>query len=133
MRYGADTWFLLSLWDADAHSATLIQNVRNGKDQLCIPVPAFSETIKKLMQRGIKEEKIETFWTDLAASEKIRIVPLDRVTAKEAARISITYGVPLVDAFIAATAKLSGCDALLSADADMATLARKKYLAVKSW
>ncbi len=53
--------------------------------------------------------------------------------AEEAAKVSRTFRVPLIDAFLAATAKVMDCHVLLSKDADFAILARRKYLKVRSW
>ncbi len=133
MRYAADTWFLLFLWNKDETAQRIMSDVNGGKARLLIPYAAVAEATKKLMQRGNSAERIESFWSLLEASEKIRFISLEKSVALEGARVSMTYGIPTMDALIAASAKLSGCNMLISGDADMAKLARKKYLAVKSW
>ncbi len=133
MKYGADTWFLLATFDKDEESTRIFREIREGKAHLTIPIIAFAEATKKLLQRGIALSNIDWFFAAVEASEKVELTPLDRQTAQEAAKISLTYNVPLIDALIAATCKLAGCHILLSGDQDYQLLARKKYLAVRSW
>lgn len=133
MIYGADSWFLLCLWNKEATAQRMLEEVQTGKSHLVIPYPAVAETTKKLMQQGNPAERISTFWSMLESSKKIRFVPLEKTIAVEGARVSMTHGVPLMDALIAATAKLTGCHALFSSDSDMAVLAKKIYVTVKSW
>ncbi len=56
-----------------------------------------------------------------------------KTRAKEAAKVSLTNSLHLIDSLIAATCKLTGCDALLTADSDYKPLVKKKYLKVTSW
>ena len=58
---------------------------------------------------------------------------LDLNIAEEAAKLSHSSDLSLVDSIIAATCKLNGCDALLSGDTDYNPLIKKKYLKVTSW
>ncbi|MBI5226505.1 PIN domain-containing protein [Candidatus Micrarchaeota archaeon] len=133
MIYAVDTWFILSIWNKEPKSQDTLNEIGQGKAQLVISYAAVAEAARKLMQQGNGWQSIETLWSMLESFEKIRFVQLDKTIALESARISMKYGIPLIDAIIAATAKLSGCDVLLSADEDMAVLAKKKYLKVQSW
>ncbi len=133
MRYCADTWFLLELFERDPRALLLFEEVKSGKDWLYISTIAYAETFKKLFHRGIPEDTIDAFFDRLAATSKSSLVTPDARIAKEAAKVSLTFRVPLIDAFIAATAKVLDCNVLLSKDADFAILARKKYLKVRSW
>lgn len=58
---------------------------------------------------------------------------VDKAIARETARVSLTYSIPLVDSFVAATAKLLGSDAVLTADSDFKLLDKKKYVKSKAW
>ncbi len=93
----------------------------------------YAEATKKLLQKGISHSIIEDFFEGVEASEKIEMVIIDKLIAQEAAKVSLTFHVPLIDSLVASTAKLTGCDALLSGDADYELLVKRKYLKVQSW
>ncbi len=133
MRYCADTWFLLALFGQDARSLAILDGAKHGKDWIVIPLIVYAETIKKLSQRGIPLEKVDGFFDAVESSEKIQLLYPDKLIAREAAKISLSHAVPLGDAFVASTAKLTGCDVLLSGDTDYALLVKRKYLKVQSW
>ncbi|MBI2142533.1 PIN domain-containing protein [Candidatus Woesearchaeota archaeon] len=133
MKYCADTWFILFLFDKEQHAVRIFQETRIGKAGIAIPAVVFAEATKKLLQRGVQQKSIDLFWEGVEQSEKVKLIPVERTIAREAARVSLTYGVPLIDSLVAATAKLTGCDMLLSADSDYALLARKGYVKVQSW
>lgn len=126
MRYCVDTWFLLALFDKDQKAIGILENAKYGKDWILIPLVVFAETIKKLFQRGIPEQKITEFFEAAEASEKVQIMYPEKEIAKEAAKISLMYAVPMLDSFVAATAKISHCDILISGDSDYSLLAKKK-------
>lgn len=69
----------------------------------------------------------------IEAYAKIRFIMLDKNIAREAARISLTYKVPLLDAFVAATSRISECNILLSGDKDHVLLSKQRYLKVQFW
>ncbi len=133
MYYCTDTWFVLKLFHEDEKALNIVKNVREGKDWLFIPFTVFAETFKKLMQLGIPKKTIDEFFDIIEAYAKIRFIMLDKNIAKEAASISLTYKVPLLDSFVAATSKICECHILLSGDRDYALLAKNKYLKVQSW
>ena len=133
MRYCADTWFLLKSFDKDPKALQIIADTKQGKTCIIIPIVVFAETIKKLMQRGVSQETIFKFFSAVEQSEKVSLIILDRKIAKEASMLSLSYKVPLIDAFVAATAKISDCVVLLSGDSDYRLLVKKKYLKVQSW
>ena len=133
MRYCADTWFLLALYDKDVKAIGLFQGLQHTKDWLIISYIAYAETVKKFFQRGVPEKNIVTFFTLLESTEKIQLIPVDKSIGKEAAKVSLTYHLSLMDACIAATSKIMGCDILLSGDEDFNLAAKKKYVKVQSW
>ena len=133
MRYCTDTWFVLNLFDIDPKSLAILEDTKRGKTQLIIPIITFAESTKKLLQKGIPQELIDLFLSGVEASEKIALVNLDKSIAREAARISLTFHVPLIDSCVAATAKIHACDILLAKDDDYDLLAKKKYLKIQSW
>ena len=73
------------------------------------------------------------FWSGVESSQKVILIPLDRTIAKEAAKISLSFHVPLIDSLVAAASKITGCHCLLASDSDYGLLIKKKYLKVQSW
>lgn len=133
MRYCADTWFLLELAAKEPKAIRILQGVREGKDRLVIPLTVIAETSKKLLQHGISFRDVDTFFETLEFSDKVHILYPDRAVAREAARVSLSYAVPMFDAFVAASAQLAQCDTLLSHDSDFAPLVKRKYLKMHGW
>lgn len=133
MRYCADTWYILRLFGKDEEALKILDNTKYGKDVLVIPVIVVSESVKKLLQRGIPERLLDDFFASMDISDKIEVIFLDEAIAKEAAKISIRYSMPLVDSLIAATARLTKCHMLLTDDRHFRALGKKRYLKVKSW
>jgi len=133
MRYCADTWFLLHVFEKDPKAVSIVEDTKRGKTQLLIPVIVFAEATKKLLQKGIPQSLIDLFFSGVEASDKAAFAIADKLIAQEAARISLTYNVPLIDSFVAATAKIHACDVLLAKDDDYTLLAKKKYIKVQSW
>lgn len=131
MRYCADTWFLLQLFDRQERALKIVENVKYGKDSLVIPSVCVVEIYRELGKRGISQKNIDAYIDNLEVSRKIEFLPIDRNIAREAARISNSYSLPLVDAIIASTAKLLCC-VVLSADGHIRLL-QKKYVDVESW
>ncbi len=132
MRYCTDTWFILGLFHEEAKNITILNDVKEGKDYLIIPMVVYAEATKKLLQRGVSQDTLDLFWQGVEQSDKIKLVELNKPIAQEAAIISLSYAVPMVDSFVAATAKITNCDILLASDADY-NLLKKKYLQVQSW
>ena len=133
MKYCADTWFILALYGADETAKRILHDVKEGKTRLIIPIVVYSESWKKLLQKGISENDIERFYGSLLSSERIQIAMMDSTIAKEAAKISLHASIPLIDSMVAATCRLTDCHVLLSGDSDYIILQKKKYLKVQSW
>lgn len=133
MQYCADTWFLLALYDRDTRARTLFENLESRKSWLVVSAIAYAETTKKLFQRGVTESTVRAFWTLLENTKKVQIVPVNNEVGAEAAKISLTYHLSLMDACVAATGKVMYCDILLSGDSDFDLIAKKKYIKVMSW
>ena len=133
MKYCADTWFLLALFDKDERARILFHSLEQKKGWIFVSYIAYAETIRKLFQRGISEEQLQTFFTLLEASEKVRFISVDERIAREAAKVSLTYNLSLMDACIAATTKIMDCENLLSGDSDYALAVKKKYLKLMNW
>lgn len=133
MRYCADTWFILAVQNEDGQSVQLLKEIKTGKGQLIIPIVVFAEATKKLLQKGVAEIDISLFWEGVERSDKVILVEAGRSIAEEAAKVSLSYGLSLMDSFVAATHKLHESDILLSADTDYNPLVKKKYLKVQSW
>jgi len=133
MKYCADTWYVLNLFSKEENSIRIFNDIRLGKDFLILPVIVISESYKKLLQHGISEKLIDSFFESIDVSDKIEIVFIDNVIAKECAKVSLSYSIPLIDSIIAATARLTDCNFLLSDDKHLKLLHRKRYVKVKSW
>ncbi len=128
MRYCADTWFIIELFAKNPKAVQYIYEAKTGKTRIIVPIIVFAEATKKLLQKGVPQRLVDDFFSSVEASDKIELVLLDKAIAQEAAKISLSFNVPLIDALVAATTKLTGCDALLSGDDDYALLVKKNYL-----
>ncbi len=133
MLYCVDTWYFLGLFAHEPKAERILTGIKDGKDAMVIPLTVFAEATKKLLQQGARQDKVDEFFEIVESSEKIKIVIPDKIIAREAAHVSLTYGLSMLDAFVAATTKFSTADILLSGDADYAPLIKKKYLKVQSW
>lgn len=133
MKYCADTWFILKAFENDVIGKNIIEEARLGKTQIIIPISTFAESTKKLMQQGVSFQAIELFFQGIESTEEIIIVNLDKTIAQEAAKISLSNDLAMLDAFVAATAKIIGCEYVLTKDSDFKHLIKKRYIKVKSW
>lgn len=133
MRYCTDSWFLIALFQKEAKAVSIVENAKNKKDWLVIPIAAFSETAKKLLQIGAAKEDILEFLAIAESSERASLSALTKDIAWEAANIAHRFGIPLLDSFVAATAKICNADALLSGDEHFQPLKKAKYLSLVSW
>ena len=133
MNYCADSWFIVALFNEDPKSLDILNQTKEGKTYLSIPIIVYAESIKKLMQRGVAKNIIDLFWQGVENSEKVNIINLNKSIGEEAAKISLSNNVPLIDSFVAATCKLTNCDYLLTGDDDYSVLVKKKYIKIYSW
>ncbi len=133
MKYCADTWFILEAFSKNPQAVALIQETRAGKTRIVISIMVYAEASKKLMQRGISQDVIEQFFDGVEASEHVELILVDKAIAREAARLSLSFHVPLIDSVVAATCTLTGCDLLLSGDGDYEPLTKRRYLKLRSW
>jgi predicted nucleic acid-binding protein len=133
MKYCADTWFILKLFKQDLKAQNILREVRVGKDELIIPIIVIAESYKKLYQQSVSDRDVEAFIDNIEVIEKVSIIPIDKSTAKEAAKVSLSNNVPMLDSIVAATAKVLICHFVLSDDSDLKKLHQKKYIKIKSW
>ncbi len=133
MRYCADTWFLLSLFYGEDKAKNVLTNTEFGKDFIFISNITYAETIRKLFQKGNSQYRIQNFFDLIKNTGKVSFISPDFKIAEESARLSLSYGLHLIDSFVASTAKLMDCDILLSDDSDFQPLIKKKYIKVQSW
>ena len=133
MKYCADTWFILEVFEGVPKAINLINETRTSTSSVIIPIIVYSEAIKKLMQKGFSDKVIEEFFFGLELSKKINFIVPYKEIAKEAVKISLTNNLPLIDSFVAATSKLMECDILLAKDSDYKILEKKKYLKIMNW
>src|SRR3989338_2042775 len=84
MRYCADTWYLLALFDRDQHALRLFESLSRDKSFLFVSFIAYAETMRKLFQRGLSEKIIESFFTLIQNTGKVCFVAVDENIAREA-------------------------------------------------
>ena len=133
MHYCSDSWFLIALFQKDPKAISLIENAKQRKDRIVIPITALAEISKRLLQLGMQKEDIMLFISQTEFSERVALAGLTKDIAWEAANIAHRFGIPLLDSFVAATAKICNVDAVLSADEHFLPLKRAKYLNLVSW
>ncbi|MBI2584142.1 MAG: PIN domain-containing protein [Candidatus Aenigmarchaeota archaeon] len=134
MIYCADTWFTLKFFEKDEGAKALIRDIMEGKHKIVFPMVTAAESYKKLQQKGIPKHEINNFFDSAESSSHMFIHMPDRGTAAEAAQLALTFGTPMIDAFVAATCSISKCDFLLTGDEKhFHRLARKRYINVKNW
>ena len=132
MKYCADTWYILEIFEGIENAKDIFQNAKQ-QGHILVPVIVYAESFKKLMQKGMNIKAITDFFETAVILGKISIIAADTFLATEAAKISLTFNLPLMDSFVAATAKLYNCDFLLAADSDYNLLIKKKYIKIKNW
>lgn len=133
MRYCADSWFLIALFQKDQKALSIIENAKLKKDWVFIPITALAETSKRLLQLGMAKEDILRFMDKTETSERVTLILFTKDIAWEAANIAHRYGIPLLDSFVAATAKTNNVDALISGDEHFLPLKKARYLSLLSW
>jgi len=133
MRYCVDTWFLLELNKRDERAVRIFRETLEGKNRMIIPTVTVLELIRSNIKAGERLSKSDSMLNELKATQKVQLIALDETVAKEAAKVSITHGVPTIDSVVAATCKLSNCDRLLSKDSHLKKLDSKKYLQIECW
>ena len=128
MKVCADTWFLLKLFAKDKKALSVISGLKTCKYEMVIPLIVICEAYKKLFQVGISRKVIDSFVSLLEASPKVRIIPMDRVIAIEASWLSVSFGLPLIDSIIAATAIITGYKNVITRDKHFEILEKKKKI-----
>lgn len=133
MKYCVDTWFLLELFKNTEKASRIFKDTITGKNILVVPTISILELIRLSIRAGEKLSKAESLLNELKISQKVQIIVLDETIAKEAARVSVSYGISTVDSIIVATYRISECDKLLSKDDDLIELSKKRYLKIENW
>ena len=133
MRYCVDTWFLLELFRNTEKASRIFKETITGKNILVVPTISILELIRLSIRSGEKLSKAESMLNELRISQKVQIIALDETIAKEAAKVSVSYGISTVDSIIVATYRISECDKLLSKDDDLIELSKKRYLKIENW
>jgi len=86
-----------------------------------------------LLQKGCSQSDVDQFFSSVESSNKIEFLFMDKIIAREAAKISLSYDLSFMDSFVAASCKLSNCDVLLAADSDYRPLIKNKYIKLYFW
>lgn len=109
---------------ADGANAAAFAKPIESTASLLVPALCLYEVFKRVCQQRDEEAALRA----VAMMEQATVVDLDRVTALEAARLSLLHRLPMADSVVLATARRH--DALLwTQDADFEGLEGVRYFA----
>lgn len=109
---------------ADGPNAAVFARPIESPATLLVPTLSLFEVFKRVCQQRDEESALRV----VAIMEQGRVVDLDRVTALEAARLSLEHGIPMADSVMLATAQRAKAT-LWTQDADFEGLPGVKYFA----
>lgn len=109
---------------ADGPNAAAFAKPIESQATLLVPTLSLFEVFKRICQQRDEEAALRA----VAMMEQGRVVDLDRATALEAARLSMTHGVPMADSIILATAQRQNAT-LWTQDADFDGIQGVRYFA----
>lgn len=109
---------------ADGPNAAAFAKPIESPATLIVPTVSLFEVFKRVCQQRDKEAAMRA----VALMEQGRVVDLDRVTALEAARLSLAHGIPMADSIMLATAQRENA-ALWTQDSDFDGIQGVKYFA----
>jgi len=109
---------------ADGPNAAAFARAIESPATLVVPTLSLFEVFKRICQQVGEEEGLKK----VALMEQGRVVDLDRVTALEAARLSLQHGIAMADGVMLATARRYRAT-LWTQDADFAGLEEVRYFA----
>jgi predicted nucleic acid-binding protein len=107
---------------ADGPNASAFAPAIESTSSLLVPTLALYEVFKRVQQLVNEEQALRS----IALMEQGQVVDLDRVTALEAAHLSLQHRLPMADSIMLATARRHRAT-LWTQDADFATLAGVRY------
>lgn len=109
---------------ADGPNVSAFASPIESPASLLVPTLSLFEVFKRVCQQRDEQAALHA----VALMEQGLVVDLDRVTALEAARLSLTHGIPMADSVMLATAQ-RGKATLWTQDADFEGIPGVKYLA----
>lgn len=109
---------------ADGPNAAAFARPIESPASLLVPTLSLFEVFKRVCQQCDEEAALRA----VAVMEQGRVVDLDRVTALEAARLSLAHGIAMADSVMLATAR-RGKATLWTQDADLDGIRGVKYFA----
>jgi predicted nucleic acid-binding protein len=100
--------------------------VQQGQARINVSVVTESELLIRPIRDNEPEavERIE----DLLSEEGMRVIPVDRRTARVAAEVRARHRLKLADAIIVATALETGCDAIVGNDREWRRVSEVPYV-----
>ena len=107
---------------ADGPNAATFARPIEAPAGLLVPTHSLFEVFKRVCQQRDEESALRA----VAMMEQGRVVDLDRVTALEAARLSLAHGIPMADSVMLATARRAEAT-LWTQDADFEGIEGVKY------
>lgn len=107
---------------ADGPNASAFAKPIESTASLLVPTLALFEVFKRVCAQRDEEAALRA----VAMMEQGRVVDLDRVTAVEAARLSLAHRIPMADSIMLATAQREGAT-LWTQDADFDGIEGVRY------
>ena len=132
MKYCVDTWFLIQISKDDEKAKNILRET-GGKEHLIIPSITFTELTRKLLRKGKKMDEISEIFRELEKNRKVQISHTTKELVLEAGKLGHTFSIPTIDSIIASTAKLMGCNMILSNDSDYTKFCKQNKIKLKNW
>lgn len=130
MKLGGDTGFLMGAVEKTLKAQPYWQGVLDGHHELVISVLTVHELLVHYLRRG-KGELIRDFLTCLRMLDNVLFISVNEAIAEQAAGYRLGLGIPTVDALILATFVQSGCELVLTTDADFLLAAQQQIVGVE--
>jgi len=132
MKFCADTWFFIQLSKGHPKAVEILERIKRGKGRLVIPSVTILELTRLSIRTG-KMDKLEMVLHFIRRSIYIDVIDLGLNLAKEAGKLSASYGVPSIDAVVACTCISEKCGKVLTDDGHFDILEKQKILKKYSW
>lgn len=110
-------------WEAVRDILSLIEA---GELEACVSVVTLTEVYYKYSQEG-RQDLAQTRTEQIRCASHLKKCPIDEETAIKAGQFKGKYGIPIADAFIAATAHSEGAT-IISDDPDFRKVSEVKVL-----
>ncbi len=127
MKTGLDSGFFIALYQGNEEA--VIRWERFQEEDLVACILSGYEFFKVLMSQGEPMQELEEFWHTM--EEAIEILPVDRKSIREAAKIQRTFDLGALDSLILAVLLNGGCGEILTTDSNWEKLSEAKKVKIK--